>query len=260
MAVGARFSHGAAALPPLLPCWGPVWPAKLRHLQAARAGAAEPISTSTAMSPIQLLPGEVFWWKDSCAPSRPCCAGTTLLYKLTNKLNQLNCFKFSLFKWAFAVVWVSIALNLNLLIVLLRMYFALSCCWSSYLIYLANVFWLTLRCPLLQEASLVQVLPQLFSRKKARVFLVIRVPLHWCSGSLVFFFPYLCLYYVTIQGVPALVLCFYGAQKMIALWTCGLRVAQKPPVRVARDCYKDLNVVFCSPKWNSCCRSSFMLK
>lgn len=57
---------------------------------------------------------------------------------------------------------VSIAPKLNFLIVLLCTSFALSCCWSSYLIYLANVFWLTLRCPLLQESSLVQVLPQLF--------------------------------------------------------------------------------------------------
>lgn len=36
-------------------------------------------------------------WLGSHALSKPCCAGITLLYKLTNKLNQLNCFKFSLF-------------------------------------------------------------------------------------------------------------------------------------------------------------------
>lgn len=195
-------------------------------------------------------------WVDSRVLSRPCCAGTTLLYKLTNKLNQLNCFKFSLFKWPFTVAWVYIAPKLNLLIVLLCMSFALSCWWSSYLIYLANVFWLTLRCPLLQEASGSGANPAFLGSKPGYFW----SPECICICSLVFFFPYLCLYYVTIQGIPALVLCLCGAQKMTPLWACGLCVGQKNPERVARDCYKDLNVVFCSPKWNSCCRSSYMLK
>lgn len=71
---------------------------------------AEPISTSTTASLTQLLPGEVFCWGDGAwmipRLPRPCCAGTTLLYELSDKLKQLNSFTFSLFKWSFAVVWV----------------------------------------------------------------------------------------------------------------------------------------------------------
>lgn len=48
--------------------------------------------------------------------------------------------------------------TLNILVVLS---FASSCGWCSYSIYLANIFWLTLCWTLLQEASLVQVPPQL---------------------------------------------------------------------------------------------------
>lgn len=70
-------------------------------------------------------------------------------------------------------------------------------------------------------------------------------------------FPYLCLDYVTIEGIPALVMCLYGAQTMTPLWAYGLCVGQKVP---EGDCHKGLNIVFCSPKRNSCCRSSYLLK
>lgn len=66
MAMGAGFSHGAAALPPPLPCWGPLQqPPKLRSPRAARAEAPEPVSISTAASPVRLLPGEMYWCEDS---------------------------------------------------------------------------------------------------------------------------------------------------------------------------------------------------
>ena len=253
MAVGTCFSRGAAALPPPLPC---IRPAKLRHLQAAQPKAAEPISISTAASPIRLLPGEIFWWEDSRALSGPCCAGTTLLYKLTNKLNQLNCFKFSLLKWPFTVVWVH------------RSYPESFNCTSldNFCFVMLMKFLFDLLSQRILANSMLSSAPGgLFGSGATMAFLGSKPGFFWsseciCICSLVCLFPYLCLYYVTIQGIPALVPCLYGAQKMTLLWACDLCGGQNAPERVARDCCKDLNVVFCSPKRNACCRSSCMLK
>lgn len=50
-----------------------------------------------------------------------------------------------------------------------------------------------------------------------------------CICLLVVFFPYLCLYHVTIQSIPVLVPCLYGAQKVTPGWAWGLCMGQKAP-------------------------------
>lgn len=50
-----------------------------------------------------------------------------------------------------------------------------------------------------------------------------------CICLLVVFFPYLCLYHVTIQSIPVLVPCLYGAQKVTPGWAWGLCMRQKAP-------------------------------
>lgn len=77
---------------------------------------------------------------------------------------------------------------------------------------------------------------------------------------LVFCCPYLCLYYVAIQGTPTLVLCLCGAQRItrlqlvVCLWDGK---AQGEWVEVIR---KISMVHYFSSKWNPCHRFSYMLK
>lgn len=192
------------------------------------------------------------------ALSGPCCAGTMLLHELTNKLNRLNCFKFGLFKGPFTVVRVPCSYSESFNCSSLGIF-----CFVMLMRFLFDLF-----SQRILANSMVPSAPGgLFRSGATTAFLGSKPGFFWsseciCICSLVFFFPYLCLCCVTIQGVPALVPYLYGAQKMTPLWTCGLGGGggQKVPERVARDCCKDLNVVFCSPKQNSCCRSSYMLK